>query len=69
MNQTANIFELVAGYEAYTSADQLDVRAAADAPATTPVCVASVAVSVASSWWCASAVSGASVGATYHLGC
>lgn len=69
MDNSTNILELVAGYEAYASADQLDVRAAVDAPATTPVCAASIAISAASSTWCASAASGASAGVTYHWGC
>lgn len=64
MNKHASVMELVANYDAYTDAAELDVTAAADAPATTPVCAATAA----SSTWCAGGASAVS-GATYEAGC
>ncbi|MBZ4320391.1 LxmA leader domain family RiPP [Streptomyces huiliensis] len=66
-NKTATITDLVAGYSAYTEAGELNVSAAAGAPATTWIC-ASVAVSRTSSVRCSAAVSAAS-GATYEWTC
>ncbi|GAA5174117.1 hypothetical protein GCM10023321_77300 [Pseudonocardia eucalypti] len=65
MDNQLNLVDLVAGYQAYTSVDELNVAAAVDAPATSPVCAASVA----SSGWCAGAAGGAAAGISYHLGC
>nr|PZN41714.1 MAG: hypothetical protein DIU60_16480 [Actinomycetota bacterium] len=59
------MMELVAGYDAYATAAELNIEASVDAPATSPVC----AVSAASSNWCVSALIGASAGATYKVGC
>ncbi|EDY62313.1 conserved hypothetical protein [Streptomyces pristinaespiralis ATCC 25486] len=64
MQNNTEIMDLIANYDAYADVDELNVTAAADAPATTPVCAASVA----SSTWCASAASAIS-GATYEAGC
>lgn len=59
------IMELVAGYDEYADANELQVGAVADAPETTIVCAASVA----SSKVCASAAVSAIGGATYELSC
>lgn len=69
MSHNQSIVDLVAGYGAYASVDELNVHAAADAPATTPVCAATVAVSAASSGWCATGAVSAAGGATYKVGC
>ncbi|MGW2329929.1 LxmA leader domain family RiPP [Streptomyces sp. NPDC001700] len=70
-NKSTVITDLVAGYSAYTDADELDVTAAAGAPATTLVCV-SATVSRASSAkcvsWAGASISAAS-GATYEVTC
>lgn len=65
MDKSSAIMELVSSYNAYADASELNVGAASDAPATTPVC----AVSIASSWYCASAASSAISSATYELSC
>ncbi|GAB7182134.1 hypothetical protein ATKI12_1965 [Kitasatospora sp. Ki12] len=49
--KTTAIMELVAGYEAYAATEELQVDAAADAPATTIFCAS------AGASWLASAVS------------
>ncbi|MEU1277923.1 LxmA leader domain family RiPP [Streptomyces sp. NPDC005805] len=70
-NKSTVIADLVAGYDAYTEVDELNVSAAAGAPATTWVCV-SVAASRASSVKCgawASAGASAVSGATYEITC
>lgn len=64
MTPQPSIIDLVAGYSAYATADELNVHAAVEAPATTPVCAATAA----SSTWCA-AGAGAAAGGTYKLGC
>ncbi|GJF23214.1 LxmA leader domain family RiPP [Streptomyces flaveolus] len=64
MDKSMAIMELVSHYDAYADVDELNITAAADAPATTPVCAASVA----SSSWCAASASAVS-GATYELTC
>jgi hypothetical protein len=64
MEKTTAIMELVSNYNSYADVTELNVTAAADAPATSPVC----AVSIASSTWCAASVSAVS-GATYELTC
>lgn len=69
MSHDQSIVDLVAGYGAYASVDELNVHAAVDAPATTPVCAATVAVSVASSTWCASGAVSAAGGATFRVQC
>lgn len=69
MSHNQSIVDLVAGYGAYARVDELNIHAAVDAPATTPVCAATVAVSVASSTWCASGAASAVGGATYKVGC
>ncbi|WP_323056123.1 LxmA leader domain family RiPP, partial [Streptomyces sp. NEAU-W12] len=38
MNKSVAIMELVSNYDAYADVDELNISAAADAPATTPVC-------------------------------
>ncbi|MEU6210109.1 LxmA leader domain family RiPP [Streptomyces sp. JL4002] len=65
----ASMMDLVAGYNTYAEASELGIQAVADAPATTPVCAATIAASAASSGWCASAAASAAGGATYKLGC
>ncbi|PRW62043.1 LxmA leader domain family RiPP [Actinopolyspora mortivallis] len=60
MEKTSAIMELVAGYEAYSQADELNVTAATDAPATSPACIASFS---------ASAVSSRTTVDTYNNGC
>jgi hypothetical protein len=37
--------DLVAGYGAYSDAPELNLQAAADAPATTPVCLVTISIS------------------------
>ncbi|MGK4582158.1 LxmA leader domain family RiPP [Kitasatospora sp. HPMI-4] len=69
MNKSASIMELVSNYDAYTAVEELNVAAASDAPATSPVCAWSVAVSYASSWYCASAAASAVSSATYEATC
>jgi hypothetical protein len=64
MSKSAAIMELVAGYDTYAEASELNVSAVADAPETSVPC----AISAASSWKCAASVS-ASLGATYELSC
>ncbi|MGJ5755234.1 hypothetical protein FB563_3452 [Streptomyces puniciscabiei] len=64
MDKSTAIMELVSNYTSYADVTELNVTAAADAPATTPVC----AVSIASSSWCAAGASAAS-GATYEITC
>ncbi|MFD4141781.1 MULTISPECIES: LxmA leader domain family RiPP [unclassified Streptomyces] len=70
-NKSLVITDLVAGYNAYTEPSELNVSAAAGAPATTWVCV-SVTVSRASSvkcaGWAGASISAAS-GATYEITC
>ncbi|MDG9714531.1 MULTISPECIES: LxmA leader domain family RiPP [Streptomyces] len=63
MDKSVAIMELVSNYDAYTDVEELNISAAADAPATTPVCAIG-----ASSGVCASAVSAAGA-LTYHKGC
>ncbi|MFJ8626475.1 LxmA leader domain family RiPP, partial [Kitasatospora sp. NPDC093550] len=62
--------DLVAGYSAYTEAEELTVSAAAGAPATTWVCVsiASRASSAKCASWAGASISAAS-GATYEITC
>ncbi|MGK4582157.1 LxmA leader domain family RiPP [Kitasatospora sp. HPMI-4] len=45
MEKSSAIMELMAGYEAYSTAEEIGLAAAVDAPATTPACAASAAVS------------------------
>lgn len=61
--KSMQIMELVAGYDEYAHASELQVDTVADAPETTLVCVS------ASSKWCASAIGSAVGTATYKLGC
>lgn len=68
MGKSSSIMELVSGYKAYAQADELGVHAAADAPATSYPCIASVV----SSGNCAVAASAFSAGvasATYEVDC
>ncbi|GGO18960.1 hypothetical protein JOD64_006081 [Micromonospora luteifusca] len=44
-DKASNIEELLAGYETYSTAEDIEVSAVSDAPATTPACAASAAVS------------------------
>ncbi|MDQ1008509.1 hypothetical protein HW130_18300 [Streptomyces sp. PKU-EA00015] len=55
MNSTDSIMDLVAGYETYMDASELDVTAVADAPATT--------------WYCASAAVSFLSAITYEATC
>ncbi|MGW2041355.1 LxmA leader domain family RiPP [Streptomyces virginiae] len=55
MNSNDSIMALVAGYETYMDASDLDVTAVADAPATT--------------WYCASAAVSFLSAATYEATC
>lgn len=64
MDKTNAIMDLVSNYDAYADVAELNVTAAAEAPATTPVCAATIA----SSGWCAAGASAIS-GATYEAGC
>ncbi|AIA06992.1 hypothetical protein SAZ_34145 [Streptomyces noursei ZPM] len=66
-NKSTVITDLVAGYSTYTEAGELNVSAAAGAPATTYIC-ASVAISRVSSPRCAASASAVS-GATYEWTC
>lgn len=67
MGDNASMMELIAGYDAYASAAELNTQAAVDAPATTPVCAA-VTGAAAGKWLISAAVSAAG-GATYKVGC
>ncbi|BDM67184.1 hypothetical protein HEK616_06710 [Streptomyces nigrescens] len=70
-NKSTVITDLVAGYSAYTEAGELNVSAAAGAPATTWVCVSVAASRVSSAKcvsWAGASVSAAS-GATYEITC
>ncbi|GIF40447.1 LxmA leader domain family RiPP [Actinoplanes xinjiangensis] len=62
--ENTEIVDLVAQYETYAEANELNLSAASDAPATSPVCAASAA----SSTWCAAGASAVS-GATYEFVC
>ncbi|MBT2379168.1 LxmA leader domain family RiPP [Streptomyces cyaneofuscatus] len=46
--KTTTIMELAAGYDAYTGAEELEVGATAEAPASTPLCAAAASAGV--SW-------------------
>jgi hypothetical protein len=61
MSDKNNIEELLAGYETYSTAEDIDVSAVADAPATTPGCVI---VSAGVSW-----MSGQVISKTIDDGC
>ncbi|GGY21957.1 LxmA leader domain family RiPP [Streptomyces djakartensis] len=63
MDKSVAIMELVSNYDAYADVEELNISAATDAPATTPVCAAT-----ASSAPCAAAASAVSA-VTYHKGC
>ncbi|PRW62044.1 LxmA leader domain family RiPP [Actinopolyspora mortivallis] len=69
MEKSAAIMELVSNYNTYADAGELNVTTASDAPATSPACAVSAAASAASSWYCVSAASGASVSATAEANC
>ncbi|MFF8646403.1 LxmA leader domain family RiPP [Streptomyces sp. NPDC015345] len=64
MDKSMAIMELVSNYDVYADVDELNITAAADAPATSPVC----AVSAASSLACAASVRTVSQ-ATFRAGC
>ncbi len=68
MDKTASIMELVSGYEAYAVASDLGVGSAADAPATSTPCIATV-VSSAKCASVATAASASAVSATYEISC
>ncbi|MFG2678579.1 hypothetical protein [Streptomyces sp. NPDC048392] len=55
MSQNDNIMELVASYDTYMDASELDVNAVTDAPATT--------------WYCAAVSVSLLTGATYEATC
>ncbi|MEU1849554.1 LxmA leader domain family RiPP [Streptomyces sp. NPDC019990] len=63
MDKSVAIMELVSNYDTYVDVDELNISAAADAPATTPVCAIGISSKI-----CASAVSAVSA-VTYHKGC
>ncbi|MEU7042834.1 LxmA leader domain family RiPP [Streptomyces varsoviensis] len=63
-----NTDQLIAGYTAYTTAEEFGASAEAEAPATTPV-LSFISVSTATCGAAVSAASAASVGATAHVGC
>ncbi|MFE9170739.1 LxmA leader domain family RiPP [Streptomyces kebangsaanensis] len=58
MEKTTAIMELLAGYEAYSDARELNVTAAAEAPATSPACIASATASFVASQFSAKTVAG-----------
>ncbi|MFF8646402.1 LxmA leader domain family RiPP [Streptomyces sp. NPDC015345] len=63
MDKSLTIMELVSNYDVYADVDELNITAAADAPATSPICV-----SAASSAACAASVTAVST-ATVKGGC
>ncbi|MFD0375091.1 LxmA leader domain family RiPP [Streptomyces sp. NPDC127112] len=63
-----NATQLIAGYTAYTTAEEFGATAQGDAPATTPI-LSVIDISSAACGAAVSAVSAASVGATAHVGC
>ena len=63
MEKVENIMELLSGYESYSTAEEISLSAATDAPATTPVCV-SAAATAGASW-----LTGLSIGKTVDGGC
>ncbi|MFD7553849.1 MULTISPECIES: LxmA leader domain family RiPP [unclassified Streptomyces] len=64
-----NATQLIAGYTAYTTAEEFGATAQGDAPATTPSILSFIDISSAACGAAVSAVSAASVGATAHVGC
>ncbi|MFD0375092.1 LxmA leader domain family RiPP [Streptomyces sp. NPDC127112] len=58
--------QLIAGYTAYTTAEEFGATAQGDAPATNPL---TTIATVSSPECIVSLVSAASVGATAHVGC
>ncbi len=60
MGKADSIMELLSGYEAYSSVEEINLSAASDAPATTPGC----AVSASISW-----ISGQLISKTVDDGC
>jgi hypothetical protein len=71
MTKSAAIMELVSGYEAYADVEELNVSAAAGAPATAWICVSVIASRVSSAKCAGWASLGASAvsGATYERNC
>lgn len=65
MGKSDAIMDLVAGYDTYAEAGELNVTAAADAPETSWPC----AISAASSKPCASAAVSFVTGVTYEISC
>ncbi|HEX5540796.1 MAG TPA: LxmA leader domain family RiPP [Micromonospora sp.] len=58
MNKSDAIMELLGGYEAYSEAEELNVSAAMDAPATTLPCGAAATISWLASQFSARTISG-----------
>lgn len=58
LNHQPNLVDLVAGYQAYTSAEELNGQPVVVEAPSTPLCA-----------WAASAAASAVGGATYKLGC
>ncbi|GAA5068858.1 hypothetical protein HNP84_009053 [Thermocatellispora tengchongensis] len=71
MKKSAAITELVAGYDAYTDVQELNISAAAGAPATSWICVSAVSAMKSSN--ACKAASGVVVsfvsGVTYEVAC
>ncbi|MEU8980637.1 LxmA leader domain family RiPP [Streptomyces sp. NPDC048309] len=61
--------QLLAGYTAYTNAEEFGASASADAPATTPSILSFIGGSSGGCGAAVSAISGAGVSATAHWGC
>ncbi|MFD7414023.1 hypothetical protein [Kitasatospora purpeofusca] len=66
MQKSTAIMELVAGYDTFATAADLEITAISDAPATTPACVITgAAIGGAGASWLATNVATA----TYKKGC
>lgn len=61
--------QLLAGYTAYTNAEEFGAGASADAPAITPTILSFIGGSSGGCGAAVSAISGAGVSATAHWGC
>ncbi|MCO1580506.1 LxmA leader domain family RiPP [Crossiella sp. SN42] len=72
-----NTQQMMSGFGSYVDVEELNVAAATDAPATTPICFAAATSSMAclaatSSGWClagAGAATGAGAAASVKAGC
>ena len=61
--------QLIAGYTAYTSAEEFGATATTEAPATTPAILSAIGVSSGACGGLASTIVGGSVAGTVHWGC